>query len=500
MPNFMARQENSGRRRVGIALAVAFVVLQCLDVTTYPLFNYDEALLNDAGWQLVSTGRFRADVLGLNRGFESHYLWQPPGLPLAAAASYGLFGFGIWQTRLASILFGGLGVWAVFHFVRSLNPGTIGASIAALSLFFWPEWVLTAKESRMDTAAIFALVVATHLTVQSLRGDAVPCRRVLFLAGLCTGVAMIFHTVALLWGGGLGIVILAFARNRFRSAFVFAAGAAVFGTMWLVHALQFPQEFQAQYLSLLFNRSGGGGLVERFASEGARYLQEIDRRPTVYAVALFGFCGFVAQRRWTDQRIRVLLVLTGTVLLLHALVAGKLSGFYTLYPMALVFCLIGIGIEACEAGSTAGHGRRLLAFVVTVSCIAFMANIAALSIGPRVLTYWFQAVPRDYELQMEALSSRLKPGDQVWGSAVAWIATVKAGARLDALDWVPGVEGTRPDPLQHKYVVVDRDALFTGSDGYQKIVAFGDALPMVFGSRLSNKSYLFDLWQSKSLP
>ena len=131
-------------RHGGLILAVAFVVLQLLDVMTYPLFVYDEALLNDAGWQLATTGRFRADILSINPGFEHHYLWQPPGLPLAAALSYKLFGLGIWQTRLADILFSGGGVWAVYALTRSLTAGTSAPWIAALSLFFWPEWVLTA--------------------------------------------------------------------------------------------------------------------------------------------------------------------------------------------------------------------------------------------------------------------------------------------------------------------------------------------------------------------
>jgi len=413
--------------------------------------------------------------------------------------SYQLFGFGIWQTRLASILFGGLGVWAVFAFVRSINPGTIGAGVAAFSLFFWPDWVLTSKESRMDTAAIFALVVATHLVVQALRPPGPPALRPLFLAGLCASVATIFHTAALPWGASLAVVIFAFARNRFWSALVFGIGAAVFGVAWLVYAFQFLPEFQAQYLSLLLNRSVGGGLLERFASEGARYLDEFYRLPTVYPLALFALCGVIVRRRWTDRRIQVLLALTALLLLLHALVAGKLSGFYTLYPMTLVFCLIGIGIEACLGEGNAGDRRRWIAVGATAACLAFMANAVALSIGPRLLAYWFQGPQRNYALQMAPLSSRLKPDDQVWGSAVAWVAAVKAGARLDALDWVPGLSGTRPDPLRHKYVVVDRDVPFAGADGYRKVVELGADLPLVFGSRLSNKPYAFDLWQSNAL-
>ena len=483
----------------GPCLAVAFVLLQCFDIMTYPLFSYDEALLNDAGWQLVTTGRFRADILSLNRGFESHYLWQPPGLPLASAVSYQLFGFGIWQTRLASILFGGLGVWAVFAFVRSINPGTIGAWVAALALFFWPDWVLTAKESRMDTAAILSLVVATHLVVQSL-GPAERGRPgTYFLAGLCASVATIFHTAALPWTISLAVLILAFARDRLISAIFFGIGAAVLGIAWLAYTLQFLAEFQAQYLSLLLNRSGGGGFLDRFAAEGTRYAVEFHRQPTIYLMALFALGGIIAGRRWSEHRIRALLVLTALLLFLHALVAGKNSGFYTLYPMTLVFCLVGTGIEACLAESNAGYRRRWIAVGAAAACLAFGANIAAFSVGPRLLASWFQGQQRDYALQMAPLSSRLKPGDQVWGSAVTWIAAVKAGARLDALDWVPGTDGTRPDPLRHKFVVVDRDVSFADSDSYRKVDGFGSELPFVFGSRLSNKPYDFDLWQSNSL-
>jgi hypothetical protein len=490
---------NRLNRYAGPVLAAAFIVLQCLDVMTYPLFNYDEALLNDAGWQLATTGRFRADILSLNRGFEDHYLWQPPGLSFAAAASYKLFSLGIWQTRLPAILFGGLGIWAVFALVRGINPGTTGAWIAALSLFFWPDWVLTAKESRMDTGAILALVIATHLVVQSLRTTGAPDLQTLFLAGLCTSVATLFHTAALPWGLGLGIVIFAFARQRIMAALVYGLGAAILGVTWLAYALQFLPEFQVQYLALLLDRSSGAGLLERFTSEGARYLHEFHRQPTIYPLILFALSGIVVARRWNDHRVRMVIALTLVVLLLHVLIAGKISGFYTLYPMTLVFCLIGIGIEACLTKGDAGRLHRWAAIGASVAFVAFVANVAALSVGPRLLAYWFQGPERDYALQMAPLSSRLKPGDQVYGSGVVWIAVAGTGARLDAWQWVPGRERNRVDPLRHKFVVVVRGRMFAGQEDYRKIVEFGADLPLVFGSRLSDRPYSFDLWQSNSL-
>lgn len=499
--NAQRNSGTSGTHAAGLALALVFIVLQCLDVTTYPLVNGDEALLNDAGWQLATTGRFRADVLALHRGAEDHYLWQVPGLGFAAAVAYELFGFGIWQTRLTGILFGGLGVWAIFAFVRSITPGTTGAWLAALSLFLWPDWMLTAKESRMDTPAIAALLLSSLLVVQSPRSGAPAGLGRLFLAGLCTSVATMFHSAALPWGAGLGIVILIFAPNRFRSALVFGLAAAALGAAWLVYALQFPQEFRAQYLSLLLDRSGGGGLLDRFAAEVARYGMEFRRLPTIYVLAFFALCGVIAARLWTDLGARVLLALAALVLVLHVLIAGKTSGFYTLYPVTLVFCVIGVGVEACLAGSGARYRRRWLAVGATVASLAFVTNAAAFSVGPRVLAYWFQGPQRDYALQMAPLSSRLKPGDQVWGTAVAWFAIIKARARQDVLDWMgPVVEAPRPDPLRHKYVVVHRGAQFAGADGYRKILEFGSDLPLVFGSRLADRPYTLDLWQSNALP
>lgn len=515
------RRRSSGTHATGLALAVAFVVLQCLDMTTYPLVNGDEALLNDAGWQLATTGRFRADILALNRGSQDHYLWQVPGLGFAAALSYELFGFGIWQTRLTGILFGGLGVWAIFAFVRSITPGTTGATtggttgattggttgattgagLAALSLFLWPDWMLTAKLSRMDTAAIAALLLSSLLVVQSLRSGAPAGLGRLFIAGLCTSVATMFHSAALPWGAGLGIVILIFAPNRVRSVLVFGLGAAALGAAWLAYALQFPQEFQAQYLSLLLNRSGGGGILDRFAAEGARYGTEFQRLPTIYILAFFALGGVIAGRLWNDRAHLILLTLTALIVLLHALVAGKNSGFYSLYPVTLLFCVIGIGVEACLAESGHRYRRRWLAIGATAASLAFLANAAAFSIGPRVLAWWFQGPQRDYALQMAPLSGRLKPGDQVWGSAIAWFAVVQAGARQDVFDWMgPVIEDPRPDPLRHKYVVVDRDDEFIGREDYRKILEFGSDLPLVFGSPLADRPYAFDLWQSNALP
>src|SRR5262249_2437697 len=144
-----------------IAPALLFMVLQCLDISTYPMVGSDEAFLNDPGLQLLTTGKFRSDVLSENPGFEDHYFWQPPGLALTTAVSYRLFGFGIWQTRLPGIVFGAAALGVLFLLVHYVSNKVLPAAFASLSLLVWPYWVLTSKAARMDTAAIFFLLLST---------------------------------------------------------------------------------------------------------------------------------------------------------------------------------------------------------------------------------------------------------------------------------------------------------------------------------------------------
>ncbi|MCA0304544.1 MAG: glycosyltransferase family 39 protein [Proteobacteria bacterium] len=489
------------RRHPGPLLMAAFIVLQLLDVKSYPLFSYDEPLLNDAGWQLARLGAFRSDLRTLQEGFESRYLWQPPALPLSAAVSYFLFGLGIVQTRLPAIVFGGLGVWAIYRLVLVASGQRPAALAAAAMLFAWPPWIATAKIARMDTGAIFALLVATTGVVGSARDDAAPRPAVLFAYGLAGGAAALFHTVALPWCFGLFCVLLLFGgRRRLASALAFGLGAGLPVLAWLGYGLLTPRDFQLQFLDhLMVRTSGGGGLAGRLVGEFQRYGQDFARLPAALLLALVALYGFVRHALWRQRAVAMLLVLAAIVVLLHAVVAGKDSGYYTLYPTTLLICLAAIGAGSLVTAPAAPGTRRVAALVALSSVALLVVNGAALAYAPRVLAAWKQGPQRDYALQMAPLREILKPGDTVWGHPVAWFAVVDAGATLKASNWAERSALMVADPRRDKYVVVPRGKTFLGMENFRKVGEFGDELPLVFGAPLSDKSYTFDLWKSKSL-
>jgi hypothetical protein len=145
-------------------------------------------------------------------------------------------------------------------------------------------------------------------------------------------------------------------------------------------------------------------------------------------------------------------------------------------------------------------GRSRIPGLVAVGCVAlYLANCALVALAPRILAAWKQGPERDYALQLKPLTETLRPGDEVWGDPVPWIAVVDAGARLKGSSTKPGSAPLVADAGRFKYVIVARGLPFAGMEHYRKLLEIGRDPPSVFGMSLTNKAYAFDLWQSKSL-
>lgn len=487
-------------RWIALFLAACFFAASTFDIATYPLAGADEPTLSDPALQLVNTGHLRSDVLSENPGWDTNFLLHPPGLTFATAATYRAFGFGIWQTRLPSILFGALGVALVFILVRDITQRMMPALLAAAALICWPAWVLTAKVARMDTGAIFFLLLASILVHKSIRSATGYRPRLLFAAGLCVSAASTFHTASFTWALALLVTVLYFSTRRLWAAAIYCTGACMLIGAWLVYASFHLEAFKQQFLYIVLYRTSDGGILFRFVEEGARYLDEFTRVATIAMLAAVAVVGIATSRPWKNPSMQFLFVLTGVLAFANALIAGKASGYYTLYPMTLALCILAIGIAECMELTGAGAYRYVPTFAV-LTFVLFLANLFTVSYGPRLLAAVFQRAERNYAVQFAPLSAILKPHDQVWGSGVAWYAIVSAGARLDLqphsipLNW-----DTHPDPLRHRYVVVAPGGETAQFTGFVKIEDFGSPLPRVVGSQLSNSSYVFEIWKSRRIP
>jgi 4-amino-4-deoxy-L-arabinose transferase-like glycosyltransferase len=469
-------------------VALLFVLLQLPDIASYPLVTTDEAFLNDPALQLARAGRFRNDVLSANLGFDGPYFWQPPGLALVQAAIYKLAGFGLWQTRISAILFGGLVCAALYRLVEALT-GRPGIALgAALVPVFWPTLLLTAKIARMDTHALFFLLLASLFAVHSLGRDG---NRRPMLAGLCLGIAGIFHPVAISWAIGLGLAYAWQARHTPLRVLAMALAAAVLPALWAVAAALNPDAFSGQFMTQIAERSGSNDLAERLFGGAWRYRDEFLRVPLLLPLLLLAV-GFGWRTVRASPALCMLLATAAIAFVVTYFGGGPDHGFYQLYPMtALVVVVAGV-----MPALIARFGRLVMAVTAGV----LMASMVFASYAPRALALIAQGPARDYELQFTELTRRLQPGDQVWGTAVAWYAIAAAGARLDAhREDVPVGWRTRPDPARHRFVVMLDEETFP-NEGFRRLGAFGQAPRAIRGSTFASQDYVYEIWQSTQLP
>lgn len=469
-------------------VSVAFVLLQILDITTYPLVTTDEAFLNDPALQLVHEGRFRNDVLSLNDGFDGPYFWQPPGLALLQAAIYKVAGFGLWQTRIGAIVFGGLACGLLYRLVEELTGRRAIALAAALLPFAWPTYLLTAKIARMDTHAIFFLLLATLLAVRSIdRADI----RLPAAAGLCLGLAGMFHPAAVTWASGL-VAAYAWQKRREPTLVLFMVLAmALPAAPWAIYAALHADAFAGQFLVQLANRSSYGSHGAPLTGGLLRYREELARVPLMLPLLLLavvaGWRHILASRP-----LAMLLVATVVCFSVTYVISGAKHGFYQLYPITLLVVVAAAALPPITSKWGIAAAATLAGALVT--------NLILASYAPRAVALAAQTGPRDYALQFDELTRRLRRGDQVWGTAVAWYAIVASGGRLDAhREDVPVRWTTAPDPARHRFVVVLDDETFA-SEGYRRIGIFGQSPRRVLGRTYASQDYVYEIWQSTRLP
>ena len=488
-------RQSSWRLRYGqclsVAPAIVFLLIGLAGLSLYPLVWGDEALLNDPALQLVREGHFRSDVL---KGFPNYgrfFFWQPPGESLLTAGSYLLFGFGVWQTRLPGVLFGAIVVGLYQHIAASAFRSRRAGVFAALLVMFWPQFVTTARAARMDTPCLALLAVATLLLLGAGR-KAAPLWRSM-LSGLATGVAGLMHSVAFPWLLGLLFVQAVFLDRKVTRLIVFGVAAVLPASFWFGFAIRFPEEFRDQFLFVVAGRTAAGSLPMRFVAEVRRCFADYIWTPPIFAASAITAFHLWQWRCDLGEPVRRLLVLIATTFCGIALIGGKGSGFYNLYYTLPFLILVAGVVDRCIITSASS---RSWTQATTLCGLLLFFNCTVKSCLPTIVAVTAQRDARSYDQAFAPLSRLLNRGDQVWGIGSVWYACVQAGARLDIAPGYVPIKGTSaPDPLRHRFVVVNGETA-APLNGFTRLAVVDRPLPIILDRTFSNAAYHFEIWKS----
>lgn len=230
------------------AIFVLFSILTSVGANTL-LPQTDEAVYANPGYNLTYNGHTGTTLYEL-RGYmpesmSRHTYWQFPLYFFVTAAWYKVFGFGLFQVRLLSILFGLVSITSWYWIVRRLSgsptAGLFAMAFTALDFFF----VLGAATGRMDMlcCGLGSAALATYVILRE-RSTAQAIFWSHLLATFCimTHGAGVLYWVALVW------LILPLVRRPLSwKLFAAAVVPALFGMLlWGLFILKDPAGFREQ--------------------------------------------------------------------------------------------------------------------------------------------------------------------------------------------------------------------------------------------------------------
>src|SRR5713101_2416738 len=132
------------RNRSILILAGIFVLMNLIGLDRSSAVWSDEVTLNEPAKELALHGKFRSLVFSGSDGFDERYLWLPPAHPLLTALVYRVFKFGIWQTRIPVVLFGGCAIVLLYFIARRFLNDHRSALYSALLFALNPQFIHTA--------------------------------------------------------------------------------------------------------------------------------------------------------------------------------------------------------------------------------------------------------------------------------------------------------------------------------------------------------------------
>ena len=166
-----------------IAVAIVYVHNALPHLTTLPRVNVDEPWLMERAYQVLKTWQPRQPMFGLERA----YLLQP-GYSYVLAPWIGLFGVGMFQARLLSVLLAG-GIAALAGGIATvlISPGA--GLVAAVLLVSDSNFLGGARYARTDTPSVFFAALAIFLFVRGRDRGAWWAAA----SGAATGAAILCH-------------------------------------------------------------------------------------------------------------------------------------------------------------------------------------------------------------------------------------------------------------------------------------------------------------------
>lgn len=193
-------------------ISLLFIFLYSINLDKFPHVWVDEILFSNPAYTLIIQGKLGTTIFYGVDNMQNFTYWQPPLYLLLLSFSFKLFGLGVWQGRVVSVILGLISVIFTYALGKELYDNKVGM-ISSLLLTFNLLFFYVARDIRMDIAVVCFTLIATYLIIIALKKSN---QLYYFLAGLFAMMSFLSHPNGLI--GILTIYLLIFLFKYYNKS------------------------------------------------------------------------------------------------------------------------------------------------------------------------------------------------------------------------------------------------------------------------------------------
>lgn len=175
-----------------------------INLDKFPHVWIDENLFSNPAFTLITNGKLGTTLLYNVSNMQNFTYWQPPLYILLISVSFKLFGLGVTQGRMVSVILGLISIVFTYLLGKELYNKKVGL-IASTLLVFNFLFFYVAREIRMDVAVVCFTLIAVFLMILALKKSSL---LYYFLSGVVAMMSFLSHPNGLI--GIITIYILIF--------------------------------------------------------------------------------------------------------------------------------------------------------------------------------------------------------------------------------------------------------------------------------------------------
>jgi 4-amino-4-deoxy-L-arabinose transferase-like glycosyltransferase len=414
-------------------LVGAILIYLCANLpylTSWPAVNGDEGREANAFW--VASG-VDPSAQTLDPVFRHDPLYKGGLQGLTTGISFRLFGVGLWQGRIVSLVWGGLLLVMIFLAGRRLYGPTAGA-VAVLFLAVSQPWLVSSHIIRPDIVVATLVIGALYCALRSVQDGG---RAWSLLAGLLMGLSFDVHPNTLAFMPMVGFVYLARYGWRGvvrRDTWLYVAGIGV-GALYYILIRIAPDP--AHFMDAFSYWIGVDKRPPALATRGGSPIDAELRRWTDYLngrwmeAALLGIGVVTAAIRMVRHR-RLDPILVGwlaSLIVFTVLVSSKTEFYMILFFPLLILMVAGAIGEVFEQLQTGRIVAALLLVLMAVGVMGFEDNFR--DIAETAANF----EDRNYATLTTEIQAVIPAGSRVIAPPLFWIGLAQPPYYLDYVDF-----------------------------------------------------------------